>query len=102
MISLKWKQSCFTFFPDTNSGIAVLGLIDNYNAPGTVLENTIKTKELNVTLSDHGLLGIISPNVPKGVEVDNIKSEFEYKNGILLVTIPTEEHRRNHNIDIQW
>lgn len=86
----------------TKTDIAVLGLIDKYNAPGTVLETNIMDGSMKVTVADHGLFSAIIPASPKNVQIDGMNSEFEFNNELLTVKIPEEDKRRNHLIEVQW
>lgn len=66
---------------------AVIGLIDKYNACGTVLATTFREGTIGTTISEGGKVGIVIPNSPKKIEVDGerLNDNWSYSNNLLIV-----------------
>ena len=82
--------------------VAALGLIDKYNAPGTIVEQRVSAGGMNVTLADHGVFGAIVSQAPKRVSIDGEIGEFQLEDGLLTIEIAKEKIRKNHTIEIEW
>ncbi len=81
---------------------AVLGLVDKYNAPGTVVNKRISQGGLEATVADHGRFSAIVPRSPKSVEVDGQQRAYEFVDKLLTVEIPAEDVRKNHTVVVRW
>lgn len=101
-VMLSRMQTQLFFVIPVKDNVAVLGLIDKYNAPGTLLDMNIAQGSIDATVADHGLFGAIVPKSPKSVKVDGSEVGFNYKEEMLTIEITKEDKRRNHSVEIQW
>ncbi|MEL7162195.1 MAG: Sip1-related alpha-galactosidase, partial [Bacteroidota bacterium] len=81
---------------------AAIGLIDKYNATGTIAEQTISPSGMEVNLADHGTFAAILPGPPRRVLVDGTEREFTFTDGVLTVAIPPTRPRRSHAVAVRW
>ncbi|MEO0473020.1 MAG: Sip1-related alpha-galactosidase [Bacteroidota bacterium] len=90
------------FIMPVQSDAAALGLLDKYNAPGTVRDVKISEGRMQATLKDHGTYGAIIPTSPQWVKVDGQLRQSTYENKLLLVNIAQDATRREHTVEIKW
>ncbi|WP_163417188.1 Sip1-related alpha-galactosidase [Flagellimonas sp. HSM57] len=101
-VMLSRMQTQLFFIIPAKENVGVLGLVDKYNAPGTILDTKITKKSLKTTLADHGLFSAIIPKTPKSVEVDGSVVGFNFDDELLTVEIIKEDERKNHTVEVQW
>jgi raffinose synthase len=82
---------------------AVFGLINKYNAPGTVLTQSITRHEVSVDLPEGGILGVYLAAKPVKVIVDGrvqLSPAYQWHAGLLEVSIPDMAAMRVRHIQI--
>jgi raffinose synthase len=80
-------------------GNAVIGLINKYNAPGTVLRKSIGSSKISAILYEGGSFAAVVKNRPVSVKVDGKETQFEINGHLLNVEIPlTVKGKRNIEI----
>lgn len=80
----------FYVVPLTN-GNGVLGLVNKYNAPASILREAITSSEISVTLFEGGDFAAVVDGMPADVEVNGRKSAFKYDNHFLSLSIPVSK-----------
>jgi raffinose synthase len=77
----------FNFVPIEN-GIALIGLVNKYNAPKTIISSKIENKKVEVNLMEGGIFKALLPVEPISVTVNGFPvKDYTYKNGIFTATI---------------
>ncbi|HZL08644.1 MAG TPA: Sip1-related alpha-galactosidase [Prolixibacteraceae bacterium] len=80
----------FNFVPIEN-GIALIGLVNKYNAPKTIVHSKIGKDKIEVQLVEGGIFKAILQSKPVLVMVNNIPiKDYSYENGILTATVVSE------------
>lgn len=69
------------------NNFAAFGLINKYNAPATIVQQTWKDKSVQITLYEGGSFRAYSAVTPKAVLVNGKKTAFAYNNGLLDVAV---------------
>lgn len=79
----------YNFVP-VNNGVALIGLVNKYNAPATILGSKIEKKKVEVTLLEGGMFKAIFPRKPVSVKVNNLPFEqFSFADGVFTAEIPS-------------
>lgn len=83
--------------------VAVLGLVNKYNAPKTVLKQTLTDKELEVTLYEDGIFAAYLAKQPKQIAVDGViqtPDKYTWENGLLKLNIQKDSKLKERNVRI--
>lgn len=101
-INLK-KMGCQLYYviPHENE-VAAVGLVDKYNAPGTILSQKTDKGLLEVTVADYGKFLAVIPEKPKEVLLDGEKVEFDFNDNKLVVEIQSTMNRKERHLIINW
>jgi raffinose synthase len=83
-------------------GSAVFGLVNKYNAPASVVKQTIARGRITATLYEGGTFAASTPRVPKSVTVNGKKSAFTYHNSLVVVKIPVAKPRREATVELEF
>jgi raffinose synthase len=86
-------------------GAALFGLIDKYNAPGTILRQTLGKKEIRVVLVQGGDFAAVLPKAPKSVFVNGAgrpENSYSFRRGLFEIQLPSGEGRENPEIRIVY
>jgi hypothetical protein len=70
------------------NGNGVIGLVDKYNAPASVLSSMISKKEIIATVYEGGRFAAVVSGRPAGVSVAGRTIPYTLKDALLLVTLP--------------
>jgi raffinose synthase len=82
------------------NGFVAFGLIDKYNAPATILNETRNAKSVNIQLYEGGSFKAYSKMKPKKILVNNKEQAFFYSNDMLLIDIPVS--LKKPIVSISW
>lgn len=75
-----------------NKGVAIIGLVNKYNAPKTVIESIIGKKQISVKLKEGGTFVVYLTKRPSKVLVNGKDfTSFSFKNGFIFINIPVGE-----------
>ncbi|MEL7145125.1 MAG: Sip1-related alpha-galactosidase, partial [Bacteroidota bacterium] len=91
----------FFFIPVTHDA-APFGLIDKYNAPGTIVEQSVTGNSMTVEVADHGVFSAVVPKSPVSASVDGASTTYNYEDGLITVKSPAIEVRKNHKVSVTW
>jgi len=81
-------------------GNAVIGLVNKYNAPGTVLQSTVSAKAMKATLYEGGPFAAVAARTPESVKVDGRRIPFTYKGGLITATVPLSGGHQRREVEI--
>lgn len=74
-------------------GVALIGLVNKYNAPATILKSSIGKHKFSAELNGSGTFKALLPVLPVSVSVDENKiSDFTFDDGVLTVEIEGSEN----------
>lgn len=75
-----------------NNECAVIGLVNKFNSPGTIIASVIRPNSVNIKLEEGGDLRLVIPNSPKEVLVDGVaKTDWSYNNKLLSIDIDNND-----------
>ena len=80
----------------------VLGLVDKYNAPGTIVSQKEESNTLKAIVADSGTFAAVMPKKPNSVLVDGKEAVFSFKDNQLTVEIRSTNVRKEHEVVINW
>ncbi|NJC25649.1 Sip1-related alpha-galactosidase [Neolewinella antarctica] len=80
---------------------AVIGLLNKYNSPGTIVTQNVKKGRMEVVVADYGTFAAIIPERPTSVACGGKEVAFAYVNELLTVEILAEV-RRNFTVVVEW
>lgn len=69
-------------------GFAPFGLVNKYNAPAAILQQTSETNAVSIVLYEGGTFKAYSTAKPKGLTVNGELKSFKYENQLLSVELP--------------
>ncbi len=84
-------------------GAALFGLIDKYNAPKTILNQTIGGKEIRAELLQGGDFAAVLPRAPKAVFIDGVglpELAYSFKRGLLEIRLSQKAEAESVEIRI--
>ncbi|MDD4923137.1 MAG: Sip1-related alpha-galactosidase, partial [Bacteroidales bacterium] len=86
------RMGCqYYHFVPLKKGVALIGLVNKYNAPKTILSSNISDNKIEVRLLEGGLFKAVLPSKPKGAMVNGVPvKESTYQNGVWTATIVSE------------
>ncbi|HXX64265.1 MAG TPA: Sip1-related alpha-galactosidase, partial [Bacteroidota bacterium] len=101
-IVLKRLECRLYYIIPLQKGDAVIGLVNKYNAPATILAANCTSRSIDATVYEGGEFAAVASSTPLGVSVDGTALPFHYQDRLLLVTIPDSAsgHRSIH-IDLK-
>jgi hypothetical protein len=74
-----------------NNGVALIGLVNKYNAPKTIISSKIGKNRIEVSLAEEGTFKALLPSKPVSVSLNDMPLDnFTYNNGVLTATIYLE------------
>ena len=81
---------------------AVIGLLEKYNAPGTVIATVYKPGELMTSIKGSGNLGVIVPTKPEKIFVNGkiFDGKWNYKDMFLTISIKNSDETGDTNVNI--
>ena len=88
------------YFAPLTEGNAVLGLVNKYNAPATLLKSTVSAKSIDATLYEGGRFAAVAATAPRSVKVDGKETPFTYAGKLLSVDIPVGGERKDVRVEI--
>jgi raffinose synthase len=86
------------------SDIAVIGLVDKYNSPKSILSQKVENKKLTVTLREGGEFAAYLKHAPQRIRVNEMQSsDFKYESstGLLTVDLSLEINSKPVLIEIE-
>jgi hypothetical protein len=86
-------------------GAALFGLIDKYNAPKTILQQTIGKREIRAVLLQGGDFAAVLPRAPKAVFVNGIgqpEEAYSFSRGFFEIRLPSGGGREKVEIQIAY
>jgi len=82
-------------------GNGVLGLVNKYNAPATIVTQDITSSVIKAVVPEGGVFGAIVQSKPKKVSVNGENVTANYNNHLLTIEIPMTEKQTRFAIEIQ-
>lgn len=70
-------------------GNAVIGLVNKYNAPATVLRSKCTAGVIDATVYEGGQFAAVASRLPAHVSLDGMPVPFVYRDKLLLVNLPS-------------
>ena len=87
-ISLERMDNRYFNFVPVNKGVALIGLVNKYNAPATIVNSKIEKKKVEVTLREGGTFKALFPKKPVSITVNNIPfDQFSFADGLFTAEI---------------
>jgi raffinose synthase len=81
----------YNFVPIQN-GIALIGLVNKYNAPKTILSSTIEKYKIKVNLMEGGTFKALLPSKPVSVLVNDFPvKNYTFEHGVFTTTIQSSQ-----------
>ncbi|MFI5186922.1 MAG: Sip1-related alpha-galactosidase [Chitinophagales bacterium] len=78
------------FVVPIKNGFAPFGLVNKYNAPGTIISEKWKGNNVELTLYEGGSFKAYSKQKPKRILVNGNDQPFSFSNNIILAEIPSQ------------
>jgi raffinose synthase len=85
-------------------GMAVVGLLDKYNAPGTVSQVEYQKDLVTFNVADSGVLAVAMRSIPSEILIDEEAAEFSFANGLcrIVVSDSSDKGRLDRKVSIRW
>ena len=92
-VSLQRMGHQLYFIIPVKNNFASIGLINKYNAPSTIINETIDGEKATIELYEGGKFAAYMAKVPKGVLLGDQKLIYTYKDGLLEVEVPLQQKK---------
>jgi len=90
-ISLERMGNHYYNFVPVNKGVALIGLVNKYNAPAMIISSKIEKKMVSVSLCEGVTFKALFPKKPVSVTVNNMPfDQFSFAEGVFTAEIPSE------------
>jgi raffinose synthase len=99
-IKLHRMQCQYYNIVPVQNDVAAIGLVNKYNAPGTILSRTDKEKAVSFTVVEGGTFAVWSAKYPAKILVNGKKGGYIRKKRMFFVQIPASD--RNAQIELCW
>lgn len=99
-VDLKRMECQLYYIIPKNGNESAIGLIDKYNAPGTIVSSKIEANKLDVTVADFGLFAAVLTKQPAEVKLNGQSIPFQFKNNLLITKIPDSGIKKVYNVSI--
>jgi len=84
----------FNFVP-IHQGVALIGLVNKYNAPKTILASKIEKHNIEVKLRDGGEFKALLPSQPLSVSVNGLPvKEYTYQKGVFTLLVKSDASKQ--------
>jgi raffinose synthase len=73
------------------SSSAIIGLINKYNSPKTILKQSISDRKIEATLAESGPIALYTESVPREVRINGEaigQDKFSFQNNLLIINVP--------------
>ena len=82
-------------------GAGAVGLLNKYNAPGTVLSSSREGSRLTVHVGEGGTFGAVMRTRPRSATVDGEPAEFTFDDFLLKLPVPGHGGGREHIVALE-
>jgi raffinose synthase len=91
------------YFLPVVKNVAVIGLLEKYNAPGTVSSIEVLDNSVSLKVADYGTLALVTPAKPNSVKVNGGDVDYTFENGLCCVQIPhVNDVASGLSVSISW
>jgi raffinose synthase len=97
-ISLNRMECKYYNLVPITDGVAIIGLVNKYNAPKMVLSSVIGSKQIEVALAEGGTFKALLPRKPVSVSVNNQNVPFSFIENVLTIEIDTTKNEMKNVI----
>jgi len=87
-LTLKRMKCLYYNIVPINYGVALIGLLNKYNSPKTILSFNIEKERILVKLNESGLFGAVLPHIPQKVFLNGeLFKDYTFQDGVFKMTI---------------